>query len=1435
MAGNVGLSLIHEPDTSGVGAHDTAVDIVFIHGLGSSPSKTWTANETGTFWPKEFLPKSIPSCRILVYGYQSQVTDSTKASSILTHAGDLLEALIIHRSHNQKASVIPTKQINSKFIFVCHSLGGLVVQQALITATNSLQPDHRKIRDAISAIVFLGTPHHIDSSSLAKALQYSEPKVRHAELTCAHFPHLKQTALHFASILQEFQYIHPQKLSNINTVSFFEELPIPGIGLVVDYPSALSTPSTLIPLHANHETICRFKSFNEPNYLRVVGELKKFVSPYIENRSVADYKGILRWLQIDNGGDTFNPAPAGTGNWFLNHREFKSWVDDRSSILWIKGNPASGKTILLSSIIQTLKTPAFKKKPTIIAYHYFHHGSSGTSPSALYQSLLFQILSQNPSVMSDFTSLLYEKRHWYTKPDKPNADWKTWMSTHLIDFLEEIVKQASRTHELRIFVDGLDECREEELPSVLSLLSLIDSTVSENPIKLCISSRPCPYQKLWCHPHHRKISLEYDNVTDIQQFAELQVAARFPQLQDRKGLAEALVEKASGTFLWVELVLNTLSQLEYSREIPESLLLGIPSNLQGFFQFIYDRIVQKKDILGTMAKRALRWVTFARRPLLLKELEVALGVCEPPHDISSGISPDIVAKGTSSPQSVGIDQIINTCGGLLVVRGPNATVQLVHQTVRDFLLSMAAIEGSKLRAPTVNPLKNGNILIAEDCVLYLSSMEMSDKPRKSFENEESSFLEYAVSYWAEHAKLADSPGFSQVVLLKNLRWPSTKVLDYWAHLYHQKARDGTRFEYFGWTALHASAAFGLQNLALVIFEAEQHQFSSCDIGDAVGRTPLSWAAEKGHISIAKLLLQKGASIATRDTRHGLSPLQWAALQGNLEVVKLLLEAGASPDENVSGCTALSLAAARGHEPVLKILLDKGATPNLFDMHSGCTPLHLSAGYGNEAAVSQLLAHGANPNLVDKFRKQTPLYYAISGSHHAVVKLLLDHGGGMRESSAEPSTDTSRSWPDRIGYSFLKTLEITPRSSSRSSSTTTQAPSGSVSGSGSGSHAPIGGTHKGSNKTSKKRSHESPEDGADGGDGDSGDGPNKKPALGPNPTTSGEEPKLNLACPYFKHDPGRYGSMKLCHGPVGWPTVARLKDHLYKRHWVKVCSRCCSIYKDNVELEAHYKATTACTVKLDRNYADGFDDNQERRFRPKKRGVEEVQYWKMVYQILFPTVGISSIPSPWYENVSKKSYDESCASARLHDPLLRNEVQQLVGDPTLVGPLLDIINRHQSVSVRPAMEGHGRSPQMPVLPPQGANDDGLSMYQPAPFDLPSSSYDGSVFPQMPWMPSFLQPPHSQSDSGFWTDSSAITEGDGLEFAFQATGFGDIPLAQNSTAAQISQAREPSQDVSRNAPGSLMFSPTEVYSTVHNNLDSGFLWDQNDKQALDDSQE
>lgn len=168
-----------------------------------------------------------------------------------------------------------------------------------------------------------------------------------------------------------------------------------------------------------------------------------------------------------------------------------------------------------------------------------------------------------------------------------------------------------------------------------------------------------------------------------------------------------------------------------------------------------------------------------------------------------------------------------------------------------------------------------------------------------------------------------------------------------------------------------------------------------------GRTPLSFAAEKGHDSLVRLLLNDPRVDPNSKGRRGRTPLSYTAANGCDAVVNLLLEVpGIQPDleddlersplscaaHNLRGSTMVLLLSIdlvdpnakysdtpvltltvefASLEPATQLLLDKGAIVDTPDESgvSGLTALYHAAWARNVNAVKLLLAWGANPHPV----------------------------------------------------------------------------------------------------------------------------------------------------------------------------------------------------------------------------------------------------------------------------------------------------------------------------------------------------------------------------------------------------------------------------------------------------------------------------------------
>jgi ankyrin repeat protein len=130
-----------------------------------------------------------------------------------------------------------------------------------------------------------------------------------------------------------------------------------------------------------------------------------------------------------------------------------------------------------------------------------------------------------------------------------------------------------------------------------------------------------------------------------------------------------------------------------------------------------------------------------------------------------------------------------------------------------------------------------------------------------------------------------------------------------------------------------------------------------------GMTALHWAAKKGDVELAQMLLYAGANVKAMTRLGGFTPLIMASETGNVEIIDLMLKAGADPKvATTNGTTPLMLAAVAGRADAVKLLIDKGADPNAKETARGETALMFAANYNRVEAMKALIAGGAEINV-----------------------------------------------------------------------------------------------------------------------------------------------------------------------------------------------------------------------------------------------------------------------------------------------------------------------------------------------------------------------------------------------------------------------------------------------------------------------------------------
>ncbi|KAM5141091.1 fibronectin type 3 and ankyrin repeat domains protein 1 [Mantella aurantiaca] len=164
-----------------------------------------------------------------------------------------------------------------------------------------------------------------------------------------------------------------------------------------------------------------------------------------------------------------------------------------------------------------------------------------------------------------------------------------------------------------------------------------------------------------------------------------------------------------------------------------------------------------------------------------------------------------------------------------------------------------------------------------------------------------------------------------------------------------------------------------------------------DIPDKLGFTPLMVTAQRGYLSLVKLLVEYGADIDKKNG-SGKDSMMLACFSGHLDVVQCLREQGASwESRDKSGCTAMHWAADGGHVKVIQWMIDDGCEVDARDRHLHWTPLmRVSAVTGNTDIAHCLISAGAEVNAKDRDGK-SPLMVAALNNHEDLVRLLIESG------------------------------------------------------------------------------------------------------------------------------------------------------------------------------------------------------------------------------------------------------------------------------------------------------------------------------------------------------------------------------------------------------------------------------------------------------------
>ena len=726
------------------------------------------------FWPRDLLPRVFPQARIITWGYGVQIEKmfaSASQATIFHHAQTLLSDLAMLRGSE------PDK--TKPLVFIAHSLGGIIVKDALSLSQNDLT-HLKEILPATIGVMFLGTPHHgSKAASLGKvAFEISRVFFQNPNMDILR-GHERNSEI-LERITRSFGQI--LAAGHLRVHSFREELDIKGMSIVDASSYSIGyLYETKGSLYANHRNMAKISSFNDINFQRVTSVIQRWLDesgdPHTrlgipeDASSLPDElifdKEYLRCLESLNFAiarrRTENVAEAfgETYEWIFDPKfGFQAWLkgEDIRTKYWIQGKPGSGKSTLMKFAKDHPLTrnllEQYHPSHWVVAAYFFHDRGTEVqkSISGFLREILYQILRQWRPLFPLIYPLFRLNRPSSSirgiefkggKEDilKENDDQTSydWSPGVLQDALFSIACKSVVDVNICIFVDALDE-HDGNHRDLLSTLDRLTRLTGNNffRLRLCLAGRQenifkdafrdCPGFSI--HDH---------TTGDIRQYTErrIQDAMSGKLTRDSElalsSLIEDIIDKAEGVFLWVNLVNDELAEgLCEGDSIEElrDLLSGIPNELEE----LYTRALRRPNRTQTRAPAKSNYERYV--------MFQVVKCCREPFSLYQLLSATLfltTGRGTYPEiQRLSWDQmerrLYSRSAGLLDAPGRrmdgdylrSPVVQFIHQTVKEY---MTTGEGSTiiLQDIKIEPQDNGFMFILRYLVYLLVTFDESNR------------------------------------------------------------------------------------------------------------------------------------------------------------------------------------------------------------------------------------------------------------------------------------------------------------------------------------------------------------------------------------------------------------------------------------------------------------------------------------------------------------------------------------------------------------------------------------------------------------------------------------------------------------------------------------------------------------------------------------
>lgn len=569
----------------------------------------------------------------------------------------------------------------------------------------------------------------------------------------------------------------------------------------------------------------------------------------------------------------------------------------KEGILWIKGKPGAGKSTTMGHIHRTTLNDVGNKK----VIHFFYHGR-GTelqkSPVGMFRSLAYQIFKElSPEDVCKIIPRTYTTTSILAI---------RWDLVEVKNLFSDALMHASPSHEVVILIDALDEAGYSE---TYEMGQYFHSQIAKGGtnIKACISCRhyPAPSNSL------RGICIEDHNREDIRLYTMENVGSR-------ASIVELVVEKSSGVFQWVRLVVPILARSLFEGESEQSVLAElkrIPKDLEDIFEHILRNVIQPKYLKRSFILFQL--MCYAFEPLTLGKLRPLMNL-----NIEENITSDHQMAQQVIALSGGLAEVMPYTSWPEIVLHQSGSVQPIHQSVRDFLMvrglqilaTLCQYEFKRSVSATAHTLLFKTLYQYLDIIIssYVSFWNVRSRDIRGAHD----LYDYLNKYMVDHA--AESEDGYQSHLLDN---PKRLSREYHIFNIPQFFRSETKDEL---SLLHVAT----WKKHLEVVDGLIRAGADCNAQTLKGDPPIVIATDSDDSRILESLLTAGA-FANAVSTDNVPLLHTAVRRENAKSVQLLLDHWANPElRGPEHSSALEEAISLGNHEIASLLLQKSASVHL---------------------------------------------------------------------------------------------------------------------------------------------------------------------------------------------------------------------------------------------------------------------------------------------------------------------------------------------------------------------------------------------------------------------------------------------------------------------------------------------------------------------------